>query len=215
MRSSRLSRTLRGAVAAGLATFVALLSHVTAGGAVPGFWGIAVPLLLSTLVCVLLAGRRLSIVRLSAAVAISQLLFHTLFVLGASGTVSGAAAGHAGHAGHGGLGTATTGPLLLTADPSSLAAGVLPACGMWLAHGIAAAVTIAALHRGERALRSLVDQATLIVVRVCAVLDVRVTPPAPLRRRAHAVRLTVPAPTRVFGSAISHRGPPAPVLAGA
>ena len=78
MRRSRASRALRGLIGASIATFVALLSHVAAGGAMPGWVGIALPWLLSVMVCTLLAGRALSLIRLSLAVAASQALFHCL-----------------------------------------------------------------------------------------------------------------------------------------
>jgi hypothetical protein len=80
MSSARSIRTLRGVVAAALSTFVAPLAHIAAGGSMSGVLGIVVPLVFSTLVCVLLAGRRLSILRLSLSVAVSQVMFRTLFV---------------------------------------------------------------------------------------------------------------------------------------
>src|SRR5690606_16871403 len=82
MRTARMTRVARGSAAATLATFVALLSHVAAGGAMPGWLGVAAPWMFSILVCVPLAGRRLSVLRVTAAVVVSQALFHVLFVLG-------------------------------------------------------------------------------------------------------------------------------------
>ncbi len=94
-RHDRGTRVARGAAAAAVATFVALLSHVSGGGEVPGILGIVVPLALSFVACTALAGRRTSALRLGLAVAVSQVLFHTLFVLGsyrpgAEGHVHGA-----------------------------------------------------------------------------------------------------------------------------
>lgn len=74
-------RALRGTLAAAAATFVALTSHILGGGAFPSATGIIVPLTLSTLVCVLVSGRRLSLPRLTISVGISQTLFHLLFSL--------------------------------------------------------------------------------------------------------------------------------------
>lgn len=133
-----------------MAIFVALAGHVTAGGAMPGPLGIAVPWVLSFMVCVLLAGRRLSAIRLSLSVAVSQFLFHVLFVLGTV-TPSGVVAPHV----HGG-------PLVL--PPSTgLSEGLSDAVAadgmMWIGHVIAAAVTIVSLHRGERLLLGLRDLA--------------------------------------------------------
>src|SRR5699024_1527126 len=77
----RRRRALRGSAAPTAATFVALASHVLDGGSMPSLWGIIVPWALSTLVCVLLAGRTLSLWRLSASVVASQALFHQLFTV--------------------------------------------------------------------------------------------------------------------------------------
>lgn len=146
MHPSRRPALLRGFAASAVAIFVALAGHVTAGGAMPGPLGIVVPWVLSFMVCVLLAGRRLSVIRLSISVAVSQFLFHTLFVLGTI-TPSGVVAPHV----HGA-------PLVLPA------AGAVPdavvADGMmWIGHVVAALLTIAALHRGERLLLGLRDLA--------------------------------------------------------
>src|SRR5690606_1104978 len=106
----------------------------------PGLLGVAVPWLLSLTVCSLLAGRRLSIVRLSLSVLASQLLFHALFVLG-SITPAGALAPHV----HDAL------PLTLNGDRVLIPEDA----GMWIAHGVAAVLTIVVLHRGELIVRAL------------------------------------------------------------
>ena len=77
-------RLLRGVAAAVAATFIAAFSHVDAGGPPPDGTIILLSLALSGLVCTALAGRSLSLWRLSAAVVLSQALFHGLFSLGAS-----------------------------------------------------------------------------------------------------------------------------------
>lgn len=115
----------------------------------PGLAGIAVPLALAVLVCLPLAGRRLSVVRLGLSVVASQALFHTLFVLGASApagssTTGSPAGGHAMHGGH-----------HLTLADVAPAASSLSATAMWASHVIAAVVTIAALHYGERVLEKI------------------------------------------------------------
>ncbi|SMX99062.1 hypothetical protein BAURA63_03328 [Brevibacterium aurantiacum] len=87
-------RALRGTLAAAAATFVALTSPILGGGAFPSATGIIVPLTLSTLVCVLVSGRRLSLPRPTISVGISQTLFHLLFSLFtpiASGALPGSA----------------------------------------------------------------------------------------------------------------------------
>ena len=141
MRQSRAPRVARGAVAASVATFAALMSHVSAGGAIPGWLGVAVPWILSVMVCTVLAGRRLSALKLTIAVVASQLLFHTLFVLGAVPTRAPASMpGAHSHA--------------LVTDPVSDAAATMVHTDttMWFMHGFAAVVTVAALYRGERAI---------------------------------------------------------------
>ncbi|MGP6205493.1 hypothetical protein [Microbacterium sp. F2] len=138
MSRSRATRVIRASVAASIATFVALFSHVAAGGAMPSWLGIAVPWVLSLAVCTVLVGRALSLPRLGVAVVLSQLLFHLLFVLGAD---SGAPAG-----------TVATGHVhgLPVLDLSTGATPVAADLSMWFAHLAAAVLTVAALYRGER-----------------------------------------------------------------
>jgi len=154
MERTRAVRAARGAAAATLATFVALLSHVAGGGAMPGWLGVVVPWTFSLLVCVPLAGRRLSVVRLSIGVVLSQALFHVLFVLGAGSSTGLVGVGH-----HGmmvlpdGAGGASAGGATAAAAVEAMLWGD---AAMWAAHLTAAALTIAALHRGESALRRLI-----------------------------------------------------------
>jgi hypothetical protein len=210
MTSTRSARALRGALAAIVSTFVALLSHVAGGGEVPGLLGILVPLVLATAVCVPLAGRRLSIVRVSASVIASQMLFHVLFVLGSAGNASAASAtGAAGHSGHEGHGSAVA-PLLLAIPAGGPTEGV-PAhahAGMWAAHAAAAAVTILAIYQGERVVRRL---RTLAVTLVRVLFPVVSVIPVPFRAAARADIETVSLPRSlsVYPSTRSRRGPPA------
>lgn len=196
MRSSGRPRLLRGFAGASISTFVALASHVWVGGQMPGMLGIAVPWLLSFMVCTLLSGIRLSAIRLSISVLLSQALFHALFVLGAITP-------------RGGLAQHVHGPLVL---PSEGGAVIVPqSAGMWAAHVAAAAITVLALHRGERlvlALASLASAAARWLSR--AVLDAPVLPVAPTRRR----RAVLPVPLRAEPrlAALRRRGPPLPVV---
>lgn len=193
-RQGRGTRVARGAVGASLATFVALLSHVTAGGEVPGWLGLVVPLALSFVVCTVLAGRRLSLWRLAPAVALSQLLFHALFVLGAHDP---AAAGHV----HGGALAPLTGPDL---------AIVAPDAAMWGWHLVAATATTLALHRAERTLallRTLADRAVAWLRARVAVASAVVVPTP--RRRLLAEVVAVVRPTSVLlAESARRRGPP-------
>ena len=208
MRQSRAPRVARGAVAASIATFAALMSHVAAGGDVPGWAGIAVPWVLSVAVCTLLAGRALSAVRLSLAVVASQLLFHTLFVVGSvSPRASGAPAGHAHHASHD----------LLTASAPATGGGVAVALvadpTMWASHAFAAFVTVLALHRGERAARALLRGARELLSWARRALTRIVVPvlTVPFRAAVVASDAVMPLLVRVQES-LPRRGPPSPIV---
>jgi len=194
VRPSRRVPLLRGFVGATIATFVALASHVWVGGYMPGMLGIAVPWLLSLMACTLLAGHRLSLVRLSASVIISQLLFHVLFVLG-SITPQGGLGPHV----HGVVPLSFGGdaPLLLPQDAA-----------MWFAHAVAAALTVAALHRGE-----LIARALLTVARAVATWLSRAVPAVDVMRVVTPVRrrwavLTAPRVREVHVGTLRRRGPP-------
>ncbi len=218
MTSTRSARALRGALAAIVSTFVALLSHVAGGGEVPGLLGILVPLVLATAVCVPLAGRRLSVIRVSASVIASQVMFHALFVLGSAGNASASSAtggaGHTGHVGHGGQG-ASVAPLLIATPPGGISAGGIPAgapahahATMWAAHALAAVVTILAVYQGERVVRRL---RTLAVALVRVLLPVVSAIPVPSSAAARTIVDTVSLPRSlsVYPATRSHRGPPA------
>lgn len=194
MRPSRRVPLLRGLVGGTVATFVALTSHVCGGGQLPGMLGIVIPWLLSFMVCTVLAGIRLSFTRLTLSVMLSQALFHTLFVLGAI-TPRGGFAPHV----HG-IGA-------LGAVSSAGTETVLPDTAMWVAHAVAAALTVLALHRGERLVHGLVAIANAIVGWLRRMLPTAVRP-APVSVRplwsAH------PAPRRENPtlSTLRRRGPP-------
>jgi hypothetical protein len=199
MARTRQLRALRGALAAAVATFTALLGHVAGGGAVPGWLGIVAPLVLSTAVGVLLVGRRLSVWRLGLVVIVSQAFFHTLFVLGTPST-GGSGGSGAHHHGAVALPTATSGALT-AADPA-----------MTLGHAVAAALTIAALYRGELAVLALLRLVALIAAAVR--LALRGVAPAPVpvgsgtERRTPVHLVIAPRHDRVVLTA-PRRGPPA------
>lgn len=158
-----------------LATFAALAGHMTGGGQMPGLLGILVPWVFSFMICVLLAGRKLSIIRLSVSVAISQFLFHMLFVLGTI-TPSGSATPHV----HGA-------PLVLPAG-DGVADAVVADGAMWFGHLAAVIVTVVALHRGERVLLALRDLAVQAVRWVQRRVDaVLISPVLVVGRRAAAL----------------------------
>ncbi|MGR7916754.1 hypothetical protein ACU045_02220 [Microbacterium sp. MAHUQ-60] len=185
---------------ASIATFVALASHVWVGGPMPGLLGIAVPWLLSLTVCILLAGRRLSILRLSLSVLASQLLFHALFVLGSITPSAGLAPHVHALAPH----VHALAPLSFSGD----AVLVPEDAGMWIAHGLAAALTIAALHRGELIVRALLSAASAIAAWVRRIVPtaVSVTLDIPARRRWAVA--CAPVPQDPLRAEIHRRGPP-------
>lgn len=151
MRPTRAPRLVRGASAATIATFVALLSHVSAGGSMPAWLGLLVPWTLSFMVCTVLSGRRLSQLRLVLAVGVSQLLFHVLFALGSvrptTRPVTGASHSH--------------GVELQTLLPE--AAPIVPAdASMWLGHAVGVAITVIVIRHGEQTLRRLLTAARVL-----------------------------------------------------
>ena len=205
MSSTRSRIAARGVAAAAVSTFVALLSHVVGGGAVPGAMGILAPLVLSTLVCVALAGRTLSLPRLSLSVAASQFLFHALFVLGASRT-SETTTNALPHHAHGLTGSAAA-PVMPSAHLAH--AGT----SMWIAHVCAGALTVAALYCAESVLVSMAVLTRLIVSRLLPV-----APATGSRISAAPSPAVVPniastlLPLGVYPSVTARRGPPVPVL---
>ncbi|MGJ0203857.1 hypothetical protein [Leucobacter sp. gxy201] len=189
-------RTLRGIAGSMIATLFAATSHAAAGGEITGL-AVLVTATLSLPLCVLLAGRVASLWRLAVAVGGSQFLYHWVFAgLGAG---AGAPAGgtpiplHAAH-------LEALQSFAPTATPA--AAGT----AMWVWHAVAAALTIALVHRGERAALAL-----LRLVRRAAVP--RFDFGAPTAPRCSRPRLSPAPPSalrdRLLGiAAITHRGPP-------
>lgn len=192
MRTTRRPHVIRGFAAASIATFIALASHVWVGGTMPGMLGIAVPWMLSVMVCTLLAGRRLSLGRLAASVVLSQLLFHVLFVLGS--IEPQVALGPHEH----------TMSLMLPADGTLVPTDA----GMWAAHAIAATVTIGLLHRGELVVHAIAACSLTLLAwarRAVAVPVLVLIPTAPLR---HPAVSAAPARREPWRASLTRRGPP-------
>lgn len=193
MRPSRRIPLLRGFLGASFATFTALISHVGVSDSTPGMLGILVPWVLSVTVCALLAGRRLSLARLTVSVAVSQLLFHALFVLG-SITPRGGFAPHV----HGGMPLGFDGAAPLVPQDA----------GMWLAHLLAAALTVAVLHRGERILCALAAAASSLagwLRRIAPTADLPSLAPRPSPGWTEWV---APARRDALSTVVRRRGPP-------
>lgn len=156
--ASRWARFVRGWLTAGISVFVAAVSHVAGGGAAPGLLGVVLAMAFAGILCVALAGKSLSRVRLGVSVAASQFAFHLLFSLG-----TGPAASVMSNAGHGHQHTA----VLLTAGSAPASTMTMhndPS--MWAAHAFAALITVVLLRRGETAFWQLLELARTAWVAV-------------------------------------------------
>ena len=195
--TARAARLVRGWAGAFAATAVAAASHVLGGGAAPEPALVLFCLAVSGMVSCLLAGRGLSLPRLSTAVVFSQGLFHLIFSFGSAPAAVGAGSGHAHHAG----------PSLT--ETGTAAAASAPAHGllMWVSHALAAAATVWIIAHGERTLVRLIEA---LGVRPGALLPL--FRPAHLRRPITAVLAVRPLGLRNLGIpllTLRHRGPPA------
>lgn len=196
--ATRWARVARGCVAAAVSLFVAAFGHIVSGAPAPSLFALVCCLVMSAFVCVMLSGKALSLPKLSVSVALSQLLFHTVFSLWTTQPTGIAPIGH------------VHGQLFAFVAPDS---PLVPAdASMWLAHALAAVVTIAALRHGESAFWSLFGLARLWLTRLwlgslfAALGLVRVTGtprPAPPLDRILPLR-----DLALLHSSRHHRGPP-------
>jgi hypothetical protein len=189
----RQQRALRGAGASALAVFVAALFHAAGGGTQPTALALVVSFVLAAPACVLLAGRRASLWRLAASVALSQFAFHFLFGLGQPSDVRfGGDTAMAGMPG-----------MHLTVSGGSAAAATT---SMWLGHVMAALVTIVAIRHGERVIERMLALATRFLVTALALIS------APSIERPHAPGAATLTPPVLFPQFLvgttRHRGPP-------
>ena len=206
---SRWARLTRAMLASGTAILVSSLFHVAGGGAAPGAIPLVLSLAFATLASVALTARRLSLWRLTLAVASSQFLFHALFSLGGgdahfTSTGTGAAAGVGGMT-HLHAGAHLT--LVGGAMPASHGSELSPS--MWLTHATAVLVTVIALRFGERAFWGLFETAR---VRIERAADRLVVVPVAVVASVAAPAAAEPARLRDLGlplMRLRHRGPPA------
>lgn len=193
--STRWARVTRGLLAASFATAIAAVSHFLAGGGTPNGVSIALVFAFSALVCIALTGRQLSLLRMSLAVAVSQMAFHVSFA-----TIGGAT-GHVVSGGHHSVPSIVLNSSVLESSIEHHTSG-----WMWLAHALAAVATIVVLRRGEAAFWGMRDTALrFFAVAFTLVPVVRVSP------RTAPVVVHVEAPRHfvfLLGS-LQHRGPPA------
>ncbi|GGH46715.1 hypothetical protein [Microbacterium album] len=197
--TARQQRALRGAVAAGVATLLAAVSHTIAGGPAPtALLVVAVTLLLTPLAAAVV-GPRPSLPRLSGAVAVSQVAFHAAFEWIGGPAAAGGVAATSGHGHH----HHAAAPLLEHALLGSGAPG--DAALMPVAHAAAALLTIALLWRGEQLLRAIARETLAILHRV-------ELPQLPVRSRIALPCAAGPAAPieRRFLSSMRRRGPPSP-----
>ncbi|GAA1759393.1 hypothetical protein [Agromyces humatus] len=195
--TSRWARVAQGAAVAAFATFVAALSHTVGGGTPPGPLAVVLSMAFSTLLCLTVAGGRLTLTRTVIAVAATQFALHALYsVRTATPTTQPTLApGSMGHH-HDTVDWSST-----ASSPTAFEAPML------ISHLVAVAVTVVAIRHGERALR-----ATLGAIRVAVA---SVLPKVPeldgqwLPRLQPAVTRAPRASTRLIVlSAMRHRGPP-------
>lgn len=185
--SSRWARFARGWLAASFSVFVAAFAHVIGGGHVPSALAVVLSLAFAGIVAVPLAGKTVSLLRLSISVGVAQALFHTLFALGGGVTVT-----QLGH----------HGPLTITG-----ATAVHGHEGMLPAHVLAAVVTIVALRLGEGAFWMLLGLAREGLRRTLLPASDPVRIAAP--RTASFAAEPRPLALAVLRSPLSRRGPPA------
>ncbi|MCM6764108.1 hypothetical protein NB037_16970 [Rathayibacter sp. ZW T2_19] len=202
---TRWARVARGLAAAVAATVTAAASHTLAGAHAPSPAILALTTAFAAVVCVLLAGRTLSLLRLSVSVLLSQLAFHALFLTaGGGGEVSVVGASASGAHFHDGS------TLELVAAGSGHAAHSGP---MTLAHLVAAVLTIAAVRRGEALFFSLGERLVRIVVRAVARASaVLLGPVGPSVAVAGTPEPRSPRPLDAVLTHLRHRGPPRGVL---
>ncbi|MDA3804151.1 MULTISPECIES: hypothetical protein [Clavibacter] len=201
--AGRGTRVARGAVTAAFAILVSMLSHLAGGGPIPGAVGLVVAAALALPTCVLLAGRTVSTARLAVAVACSQAVLHLLFTVGAPTTTTLQVVG--GHHGMGGHVVSAGGAAAGAGDMGGMHHG----SAMWVAHLLAAVLTIVALRSGERAFWDLVALARTSLRALILVAALDVVPRAEVRHRvARAMRPEI-RDLGVCVAASPHRGPPA------
>ncbi|MHA7306497.1 hypothetical protein ACX80E_14855 [Arthrobacter sp. TMN-49] len=156
---------VRGWIGAIISTAVAAASHILAGGHTPVVPMLILSIVLSGLVCTVLAGRVLSLWRLMLGVLLSQAMFHGLFSLGTPTGSLPASTGHTGHSTHQMVETAqlaqTAMPVMDHSSPA-----------MWLSHIVAAVLTVAVLRRGESVAVALMDALRLRVAPLLVLVTV-------------------------------------------
>jgi len=204
--AARAQRLARGWIVGLVATTAAAVSHSVAGGYRPGALSFGTALIFAGMLGTLVIGRRPSLPRLSAAVGVSQFAFHLLFSTLGSGGGSAARI-----VGSGMPGMTMSGAPTIAAPVAMGGHDHLADPGMWIAHAIAAALTILFLRRAEGAVWTMLTR----LGRIVATLLTRVLVPAAsgevphLPTRPNLSRLPA---ERVLVASASRRGPPLPAF---
>ncbi|MDH6181247.1 hypothetical protein M2152_001429 [Microbacteriaceae bacterium SG_E_30_P1] len=189
---TRADRAARGWIVAAFATVTAGISHGLAGGTFPGAFGIVASLVLAGAASSLLASRRQSPLRLAAAVAVTQVMYHAIFSgMGDPSTPVPAGITSHDHA-------AALPEVLHTHGHSG---------GMWLAHVIAGLITLIVLLHADHAVWTIARVVRLFVARLLGVW-VDVSPRFPARMPVAAER-GIRRALLVLFSSMRYRGPPA------
>lgn len=197
---ARAQRLARGWIVGLVATTVAAVSHSLAGGYRPGILSFGIALVFAGLLGTAVIGTRPSLPRLSVAVGVSQLAFHLLFSTlgGGSGTSVSPSGGMSDMSAMGG------------ASPAALVASGhdhLADPSMWIAHALAAVLTIAFLRHAELAVWSMLTRVVARVVIRIAFAAVSVLPAERPRPTVGSQDLP-PLITRVLIASAGRRGPP-------
>jgi hypothetical protein len=200
--STRWARFARGWLVAVFSTLIAAASHTIAGGP-PSTLAIVLSLAFAGMLCVGLAGKRLSRMRLAASVVGSQLLFHQLFASLGNSVWTPAAHVHPG----------MEPALNVTAMSGSWQpASTSDALWMLAAHAVAAAATFLLLRLAEQAFWGLPSSGLIGSARALlrilfrqglqpVLFDAPRAPSAPRHPRVFS--------SVALRSALRYRGPPA------
>lgn len=194
-------RIMRGWIGALLCTSLAAASHTLADGTTPPPAIVGLMLAISAAICTALASTKISLLRTTLAVVLSQGLYHMVFGLFGHHQGTGLAAGaesRGGHANH---------VMSLAIDTETGVVAASANSGLMAASHLGAAIlTVFALRKGELAVRSLVETITLCLpIRMLFTRSIQL--PVSLGPRIFA-RPHVPAPQDVLLPALRRRGPP-------
>jgi len=201
---ARAQRLARGWIVGLVATTIAAVSHSLAGGYQPGVLSFGTALVFAGMLGTFVIGRRPSLPRLSVAVGVSQLAFHLLFSLLGSGATAGSSAPDSrfGMTGMAGMGVSPAPAPVAMSEHDHIADP-----GMWIAHAIAAVLTVVFLRHAELAVWTMLTRlGRVLATRLTVVLVPVASSGVPrIPARPNLVRGPV---ERLLVASVSRRGPP-------